>query len=140
MTTRQVRQHKEAFLEAFGRHGNVSWACRETGTNRADVYRWKNQDDEFLLAWEIAETQATETMEAEAYRRAVSGTEKPIYHQGVAVGAVQEYSDTLLIFMLKARAPQKYRENINVTGRVEHVQMDAARKVLRVVGGTEHVA
>lgn len=29
------------------------------------------------------------------------------------------------------------RQEINVTGRVEHVQMDAARKVLRVVGGTD---
>ena len=28
------------------------------------------------------------------------------------------------------------RQEINVTGRVEHVQMDAARRLLRVVGGT----
>lgn len=29
------------------------------------------------------------------------------------------------------------RVDINVTGRVEHVQMETARTVLRVVGGTE---
>lgn len=28
------------------------------------------------------------------------------------------------------------KQEINVTGRIEHVRMDEARKVLRVVGGT----
>ena len=32
------------------------------------------------------------------------------------------------------------KTELHVTGTIEHVQMDAARKVLRVVGGTEHTA
>lgn len=122
MTTGQVRQHKAAFLEAFRLHGNVSWACRETKTNRADVYRWKEHDEQFMLAWNIAETEATETMEQEAYRRAVQGTDKPIYQSGALVGTVREYSDTLLIFMLKARSPEKYRDRYDLKhgGQIDH--------------------
>lgn len=32
------------------------------------------------------------------------------------------------------------KQEVNVTGQVEHVQLDAARKVLRIVGGTERTA
>ena len=34
---------------------------------------------------------------------------KPVFYQGKPCGAVQEYSDSLLMFMLKAHDP-KYRE------------------------------
>lgn len=143
MTRAQSRQHKETFIEAFRQHGNVTWAARQIGLRHRDtVYSWLEHDDEFAARFRSAEIEATETMEQEAYRRAVQGTQKPVYHQGAQCGTVQEYSDTLLIFMLKARAPEKYRENFNVnhSGQIEHVQMDTARNVLRVVGGTEHTA
>lgn len=126
MTTRaQTAHHKKAFLEAFRRHGNVSWACRETGTERRTIYKWQEHDAEFDLAFHQAEIDATETMEAEAYRRAVEGTDKPVYQGGVMVGTVREYSDTLLIFMLKARSPEKYRDRIDVTTGA--VQTEAQR-------------
>lgn len=41
-----------------------------------------------------------------------------------------------LLFPLLPYLMGASKQEINVTGRVEHVQMDAARKVLRVVGGT----
>ena len=53
-------------------------------------------------------------LELEARRRAVEGTERPVFYQGGEVGYVREYSDTLLIFLLKAHRPNKFRE------RVEH--------------------
>ena len=80
-------------------------------TRRETVYDWQERDDQFAVAFRQAEIQATETMEEEAYRRAVKGTAKPVYQGGSKVGTVQEYSDVLLIFMLKARHPHKYRDN-----------------------------
>ncbi len=38
---------------------------------------------------------------------------KPVYQQGVKVGTVKEYSDTLLIFQAKAHMPE-YREKVQV--------------------------
>jgi hypothetical protein len=139
VTSAQAVQLKEKFLEAFRRHGNVSWACRETKVGRRTVYDWREKDEQFAAAYGVAEIEATETMEQEAYRRAVNGTAEPVFHQGKKIATVQKYSDTLLIFMLKSRAPEKYRENVHVdhAGRVEHVQLVAAQQVLRVIGGTE---
>jgi hypothetical protein len=110
MTPRQSGQRKKVFLEHFRVQGNISRTCRAIGLNRSTVYEWQETDDQFVHDFRQAEIEATETMEAEAYRRAVEGTAKPVFHQGAQCGTVQEYSDTLLIFMLKARNPAKYRE------------------------------
>lgn len=106
-----MAQGKGAFLAAFRECGIVKAACEQAGVSRSSVYRWQELDDAFAAAYREAEIEATETMEAEAYRRAMKGTSKPVFHQGVQCGVIQDYSDVLLIFMLKARAPEKYREN-----------------------------
>ena len=110
MTHAQAAQKKKAFLESFARIGIVSTAAVEAGIARRTVYSWQEVDDEFAAAFRQAEIEATEAMEQEAYRRGVLGTEKPVYQGGVKVGTVREFSDVLLIFMLKARNPGKYRE------------------------------
>ena len=52
-------------------------------------------------------------LEDEAIRRAKDGVrEKPVYQGGKLVGHVQEYSDTLLIFLLKGARPEKYRDRV----------------------------
>ena len=50
----------------------------------------------------------------EARRRAVEGVERIVYHKGVECGRVREYSDTLLMFLLRSHRPQKYRDNTKV--------------------------
>ena len=112
MTPRQSRHFKKKFLESFRQHGNVSWAAREAKLpHRTVVYDWQEHDEQFAYDFRQAEIESVEVMEAEAYRRGVTGVEKPIFHQGLEVGKVREYSDVLLIFQLKARAPHKYRDN-----------------------------
>ena len=64
---------------------------------------------------------ATEVLEAEARRRAVTGVRRLKFDKGQAIIDPEtgepyvelDYSDVLLIFLLKARAPEKYRENQN---------------------------
>jgi hypothetical protein len=102
--------------------------------SRTTVYRWQEDDEEFAQLYRQAEIEATETLEAEAHRRAVFGVKKytPILHKGSVVYVVEEttYSDTLLIFLLKARAPEKYRERFDVTTAgqpmIKEVGADAA--------------
>lgn len=92
------------------------------GISRNTAYEHRQQDEAFAIAWADVEEETTEAMEAEAYRRGTLGVEKPIYQGGALVGYVQEFSDTLLIFMLKARRPDKYRENVKVEhgGAITH--------------------
>ena len=49
----------------------------------------------------------------EARRRALTGVEQPVYYKGEAVGRIAKYSDTLLIFLLKAHWPKKSRDNVS---------------------------
>lgn len=93
---------KDRFLAAFELNGIVSYACKAAGVPRSTVYLWREQDPEFARAMEEAKEVAIESLEAEAIRRATNA---------------DDASDLLLMFMLKAARPEKYREN----QRVEHV-------------------
>lgn len=119
MTNRQTGHLKKAFLADFARTGNVTESCENVGVNRSTVYVWQEKDDQFVAGWREAEIQATERLESEARRRAVDGTQKPVYQGGQLVGYITEKSDTLLIFLLKAHAPEKYRDNVSVTVQVK---------------------
>ena len=102
------------FLDSLKQNGNVTYACKAAGVGKVAIYDWRNNDAEFAAEWdeavEIGKAELIKVLEAEAYRRAIDGTRKPIYQQGKRVGDVQEYSDTLLIFLMKANDPAKYRE------------------------------
>ncbi len=96
--------------------GNVTRAAQASGIDRNTAYAAKDNDPKFAADWADAEKGALDTLEAEAYRRAVEGVQKPVFYQGEECGLVREYSDMLLTTLLKARAPEKYREN----AKVEH--------------------
>lgn len=119
MTRQQSLRLKKRFLEHFAEYGNVTAAAKAAGIERNTVYVWQERDDAFVAAFREAEIKATDVLESEARRRAVEGvvTETPIYIKGELVNTIVEtkYSDTLLIFLLKARAPEKYRERFDVT-------------------------
>ena len=90
-----------------------------SGYKRRTIYDWRDADVEFRDRWDEAISSAVEAMEAEADRRGIEGTLKPVFYKGVECGYIREFSDTLLVFRLKALAPDKYREqsNVEVTGK-----------------------
>lgn len=111
-TTFEPEEARKRFLQAFERYGNVTRACKFARINRDTAYRWRQENEAFRHAWEHAREDAADTLEQEAWRRAVKGTKKPVYQGGELVGEIQEYSDTLLIFLMKAANPAKYRESV----------------------------
>lgn len=50
------------------------------------------------------------TLEDEAVRRANEGIRKAVRYKGKIVGYDTEFSDSLLIFMLKGGKPEKYKD------------------------------
>jgi len=118
-TPRQSVQLKKRFLEEFGERGIISRAAEAAGIDRNTVYYWQEHDEEFAQAFRQAEIRSTEVFESEAVRRAVDGVDKQrrVYdNRGNLIDEYTEtsYSDTLLIFLLKARNPGKYRERIQL--------------------------
>jgi hypothetical protein len=85
-------QWVERWLEVFRDTGNVRLSCHAAGIDRVTDYHYRDADPEFRAAWEQAEEDAVELLEAEARKRARAS------------------SDVLMIFLLKAHRPYKYRE------------------------------
>ncbi len=102
------------FLEALAQTGSVSRAAKAAAVHRSTAYDARHAEPEFAALWAEAEEISVQEMEAEGRRRAVEGTLKPVFQGGKQVGEVREYSDTLLIFLLKARRPDVYRDNAKV--------------------------
>lgn len=90
------KKRKADFLKAFADTSMVTEAAKQVGVGRATVYRWRNEDPEFAEAWGEVEEAVTEDLETTAIRRAKEG------------------SDVLLIFLLKAHRPDKYRERLSI--------------------------
>lgn len=105
------------FIGALMEGSSVVDASEIAGVSTATPYRRRVDDKEFSRAWQEAANIGTEFLEQEAARRAYHGTIKPVFHKGEICGHVREYSDTLMIFLLKARKPQVYREGIEEGSR-----------------------
>lgn len=115
--TKLTRKKRDEFIQKLSATGgNVSAAARQVGMSRGYVYELKGLDAEFAQAWDEAVEAGIDDLEQEARRRAYEGTDEPVFYQGVEVGTVRRYSDTLTIVLLKAHRPEKYRERYDVKG------------------------
>jgi hypothetical protein len=101
----------DQFLQELERTGNVTLSAKVAGVSRRNIYKLRDADEEFREEWDEAIDARVEKLEAEADRRAVEGVETPVFYKGERCdgGDVREYSDTLLMFRLKALKPEKYR-------------------------------
>lgn len=108
--TIRTAKKREDFLTALAETANVTRSCKKAKITRSNLYLWRDADEDFEKEWDAALEKGTDYLEDEAVRRAAEGTLKPIFQGGKKVGTIREYSDTLLIFMLKARRPDKFKE------------------------------
>lgn len=109
------RDWKPDFLAALEQEGLVNVACKAAGIARSTAYLHREQDEAFAAAWQEVEDAVTDELELEARRRAKEGVESHKYDKdGNLLWTETKYSDTLLIFLLKARRPHVYRDNVKV--------------------------
>lgn len=88
------------FLDLFSKGASVTLAARGAGVDRTTPYLARRTSERFAAMWTAAEEASTQALEDVARQRAV------------------KQSDVLLIFLLKARRPEVYRENhkVELTG------------------------
>ena len=63
-------------------------------------------------------------LENAARKRAEFGVERPVFQHGAEVGTVTDYSDNLLMFLLKGRRPEVFKERSEVDQRVHAELID----------------
>lgn len=87
-------RQRDEFLRLIGQGISTSTAAKGAGSSRTTVYRWRQDDAKFAAAWDDAKETGLDRLEDKALQLAHAGSEK------------------LIIFLLKAGRPEKYRENI----------------------------
>lgn len=114
-----TEEAREKFLRALRETGVVAAACAAAGITRPTAENYRKAYPDFAEAWEDAKLDAADALEEEARRRAVMGVERVILYKGDPVGTKTHYSDSLLLALLKANNPNKFRENssLELTGR-----------------------
>lgn len=119
-------------------HGNVSRACKSVGISRNAAYEHKKTDENFSKLWDETLDAVCDEMEAEAYRRAVKGTLKPVFYQGEEVGKIREFSDSLLQFILKGNRPEKFRERFDIDQNIKgHLDISIDKQIDDLYGGDD---
>jgi hypothetical protein len=129
-TTKRCRALEELFLTGMRNSWSVSKSAKACDITPRTAYDWKNASlaslredgtyaDDFCVRWAEAYETGVDRIEDECIRRAVEGVEKPIYQQGVIVGSVTEYSDTLAGLVMRGKRPGVYN-----TERHEHTGKD----------------
>jgi len=138
------KQRQVSFLEAYVVSGAVLGAARLTGEADTTHYEWM-KDPDYAAAFVDAEKRAIAHLEAELFNRVYQGTDEPVIYQGELCYqkdkagrktdkplTIKRKSDTLLIFALKGKKPEVYRDtlnsNVNVTANVQtNVRIDMSK-------------
>jgi hypothetical protein len=121
-----------AFLGALVEMGQVGKAAVAAGVDRRTVWVRRQEDAEFARAYEEAMGAAATLLEDEAVRRAQEGVRRLKFNSKTGEPYVDpetgkpyvehEYSDTLLLALLRAHLPERYRERrqVEYSGEVEN--------------------
>jgi hypothetical protein len=107
---------KRAVLAAYVECGRISHAAQAAHVALRLHYYWKQSDPDYVEAWHEAQLMVGDILEDEAVRRAHEGVMRQKFYKDQVIAEEIEYSDTLLIFLLKGAKPEKYRERFEHTG------------------------
>ena len=112
--SKRTPRRDKRFFDNLAAGLGVTEAATRAGYKRRTVYDYRDADPDFAEQWQEAVQAHIEAMELEADRRALEGVEEPVFYKGAECGRVRKFSDNLLMFRLKALAPNKYRERQEV--------------------------
>lgn len=139
LTPKQRKAKQQKFLKAYAEHGIIKYACQVAGINRSTYYSWRDTDEWFKAQLPEAKDEACDTLEYAAYTQSVEGVEEPALSMGRLVYEedepvldeagnpildkkgnpvtrrgkqvmIKKYSPQLLITLLKANMPEKYKD------------------------------
>ena len=120
---------RDTFLARLEECGQVSKSAKLSSVDPATLYRERKNNPEFAKQWEeaiaLSRTARFYNAEDALYKRGVDGWLEPVYYQGKKVGTVRKFDGRLLIALLEAEAPKKYRSNV----KAEDIRADVRESV-----------
>jgi len=106
---------QRAFIEALADSGSVVTAARTVGMSESSAYRLRRSPgaEAFDRAWGAAIDAASKKLLDAAFERALVGSEEPVFdREGNRVGRRLRQSDRLLMFLIRAYGPDRFREAV----------------------------
>src|SRR6266851_3384758 len=132
---RHSQRSRARVIKEFRRVGRVDLACAAAGIDRTTHYVWMTNDQEYRKSFEEAREEACGLLEDEAVRRAYRGTMKPMSIGGKMI-MVTEFSDQLLMFLLKCRNPRvfgdKRDDKLTIQGELSVAEVLRSRRQQRL--------
>lgn len=101
-----------AFIQALADTGCVTLAAKEAGMSPRSAYALRRAPgaERFAAAWNAAIGQAAHMLVDVAFDRALNGNVTPIYNRdGACLGQKVVHNDRLLMFLMRAHFPERYR-------------------------------
>ena len=111
-----THKKRAEFLALIAMGWAVQYAAQRVGISKVTAYSLQKKDKAFAEAWLEANRDKVEHLEQECFQRAV-GRDEIVIGKGGEPQMVKKYSDLLLIFLLKAEKPGKYRESVDINVR-----------------------
>lgn len=111
-------KQKQLFLEHIRKIPIVQVACEKSGIARATIYRWRKESQKFRKAMEEALT------EGEALINDMSESQ--------LISLIRDKNYPAISFWLRHRNP-KYRERVEVTGRIATKQEKLSKEEAKLV-------
>lgn len=100
------------FIEVLADSASPKQAAQAVGMSLSSAYKLRRSPgaESFAAAWDAAIQQASKRLVDIAYERAVDGVEEPVWDaEGRVIGHKTRYNDRLLMFLLRAHQPERYR-------------------------------
>lgn len=105
-------QRQRDFIAALADYGTVERAACEVHMSVQSCYRLRRAPDggNFAAAWDVALAHAARVLLDTAFERAFNGTDEPVFNrEGNRVGRRMRQNDRLIMFLLRAYMPERFR-------------------------------
>jgi hypothetical protein len=106
-------QRQRDFIAALADTGSVKAATRIVGMSEQSCYRLRREPgaENFAAAWDAAVQQASMKLVDIAFERAINGIAEKVEYdaKGDPMEPRRRYNDRLLMFLLRAHQPDRYR-------------------------------
>ena len=96
---------QDAFLAAYGVHGEVKAAAKACGVSRQSHYLWMNHDDEYRAKFRGLRYAVCQMIEDSLAERLAFGWDEAVYHGGELVGYKKRFDNANAISYLDRHSP-----------------------------------
>lgn len=121
----RTTERDQLFFGALKKGHSILAACAIAGYARRSVYRWREDDADFEMRWDMALGQALIEIETHIRHHAIEGHEETLLHKGFEVGIRRKWNTGMLMRLWKAAAPDPHGHK-----EIAHRDREAARAKL----------